>query len=59
MVRNSGRLLRVREVADLLSVSNATVYSLIDRHELEGIWVGTSIRVQSASLDAFVSQNKC
>ncbi len=58
VVRNSGRLLRVREVAELLSVSKATVYSLIDRHELERIWVGTSIRVPSASLDAFVGQNQ-
>ena len=56
VVRNSGRLLRVREVAELLSVSKATVYSLIDRHELERIWVGTSIRVTSASVEALVSQ---
>ena len=51
------RILKVSSVAEMLEVSRATVYALIDRGELEHVWVGNSIRVPTESLEAFVSRN--
>ncbi len=50
------RLLRVREVAVMLSVSTATVYALLDRGDLTRIWVGDSIRVPAASVSELLER---
>ena len=57
VVRNLRLLLSVREVAELLSVSRATVYALIERGELERVWVVTAIRVSAASVDAYLRRS--
>jgi excisionase family DNA binding protein len=49
------RLLRVREVADRLGVSNATVYGLCERGELPCVWVVTSMRIRPDDLEAFIA----
>jgi excisionase family DNA binding protein len=51
-------LLTVREVADALKVCRATVYALVDRGQLERIWVGASMRISSASLARFLSAGR-
>ncbi|MFY0579327.1 helix-turn-helix domain-containing protein [Cystobacter fuscus] len=46
MVRLVGpAMLTVREVAGGLAVCRATVYALLERGELERVWVGRSIRI--------------
>ncbi len=49
------RLLRVREVAEQLGVSNATVYGLCERGELPYVWVVTSMRIRPDDLEAFIA----
>ncbi len=49
-LRPDARLLKVRDVALMLSVSTATVYSLIERAKLAS--VGNSLRVPAESVDA-------
>ena len=49
------RLLRVREVADRLGVSNATVHGLCERGELPYVWVVTSMRIRPDDLEAFIA----
>jgi excisionase family DNA binding protein len=49
------RLLRVREVAERLGVSNATVYGLCERGELPYVWVVTSMRIRPDDLEEFVA----
>ncbi|OJH41611.1 hypothetical protein BON30_08865 [Cystobacter ferrugineus] len=51
--------LTVREVAEELAVCRATVYALLERGELERVWVGRSIRIPSASLEAFLARGRC
>ena len=51
-------MLTVREVAEELAVCRATVYALLERGELERVWVGRSIRIPSASLEAFLARNQ-
>lgn len=48
------RLLRVREVADALAVSNMTVYRLIRDGELRAIRVGHGWRIAEADLTTFL-----
>lgn len=50
------RLLTVREVAEHLAVSTATVYALCARGELEHVRVSNSIRVRQADLESFISR---
>jgi len=49
------RLLRVREVAERLGVSNATVYGLCERGELPYVWVVTSMRIRPDDLEEFIA----
>lgn len=48
-------MLTVREVAEELAVCRATVYALLERGELERVWVGRSIRIPAASLAALLA----
>lgn len=47
-------LLTVAEVADLLRVSDMTVYRLIRTGELPAVRVGRNYRVRESALDAFL-----
>jgi excisionase family DNA binding protein len=48
------RLLSVREVADRLRVSRATVYGLCDRGELPHLRVSNAIRLRQEDVEGFV-----
>jgi len=50
------RLLTVRDVADRLSVSTATVYALVDRGELAHVRVSNAIRISPAALTAYLER---
>jgi excisionase family DNA binding protein len=50
------RLLAVREVADRLGVSTATVYAIIERGELRHIRVSNAIRIAPADLAAYLGR---
>ncbi|WP_338264721.1 helix-turn-helix domain-containing protein [Corallococcus caeni] len=49
-------MLTVREVAEALVVCRATVYALLERGALERVWVGGSIRISAASLEALLAR---
>jgi excisionase family DNA binding protein len=51
-------LLRVREVAARLSVSTATVRSLVRRGELSAVRVSNAIRVRPEDLEAYVRRGR-
>lgn len=50
-----GPLLTVAEVADVLRVSNMTVYRLIKGGELPAIRVGKNYRIRQHDLDAYLN----
>ena len=50
----AGRLLTVREVAERLAVSTATVYALCARGELPHVRVSNAIRIAPGDLAAFL-----
>jgi excisionase family DNA binding protein len=58
VVRPVVPLLTVREVAEELAVCRATVYALLERGELERVWVGNSIRIPAASLEALLARGR-
>ncbi|MCL4449406.1 MAG: helix-turn-helix domain-containing protein [Actinobacteria bacterium] len=47
--------LTVAEIADLLRVSNMTVYRLINANELSAIRVGKSYRLTQSDLDKYLA----
>lgn len=47
-------LLTVNEVADLLRVSNMTVYRLIKSNEMASVRVGKSYRIRREDIDRFL-----
>lgn len=51
----TGPLLTVAEVADVLRVSNMTVYRLIKAGELPALRVGKNYRIRQADLDAYLA----
>jgi excisionase family DNA binding protein len=50
----AGPLLTVAEVADMLRVSNMTVYRLIKAGDLGAIRVGKNYRIRQADLDRYL-----
>ncbi len=51
-------MLTVREVAEELAVCRATVYALLERGELERVWVGRAIRIPAALLEALLARGR-
>lgn len=49
-----GPLLTVAEVADLLRVSNMTVYRLIKAGDIAAIRVGKNYRIRQSDLDTYL-----
>jgi excisionase family DNA binding protein len=54
----AGRLLSVREVAQHLGLSTATVYKLVARGELAHVRVSNAIRFERAEVERFVSARR-
>lgn len=52
--RRERLLYTIEEAAELLSLSRAQIYRLIDTMELESVTVGRSRRITAQQLDAFV-----
>jgi excisionase family DNA binding protein len=55
-VIKESRLLRVKEVADALSVSNMTIYRLIRDGELRAVRVGHGWRISEGDLSAYLER---
>ena len=53
-----GRLLRVREVAEALAVSNMTVYRLINEGALRALRIGHGWRRPEADLRAYLARGQ-
>ena len=51
-------LLSVRDVADQLSISTATVYAIVERGELPHIRVSNAVRVAPTDLDAYIASQR-
>ena len=49
------RLLTVSEVADLMRVSNMTVYRLIKSGQLKALRVGKNYRIRESEVDRYLS----
>jgi excisionase family DNA binding protein len=49
------RLLVVREVAELMRVSNMTVYRLIKAGDLPAMRVGKNFRIRSSDVEAYLA----
>ncbi len=54
--RTEQRLLTVREVADVMRVSNMTVYRLIRAGELTATRVGRSYRIWEGDVESYLSR---
>lgn len=50
-----GRFMTVAEVADLMRVSNMTVYRLIKAGDLAAVRVGKSYRIRESDIDRFLA----
>jgi excisionase family DNA binding protein len=55
-------LLKPDEAAEALQVSRATVYRMVDRHELAGVRIGLGprprLRISTAELQRFITTTK-
>lgn len=57
-IRSAGMLLKVPAAAESLSVGRSTIYNLIADGELETVHIGRSVRVVTASLEAFIERQR-
>jgi len=52
------RLLKAKEVADILQVSRSMAYRMMQRGEIPTIRVGSSVRVRGSDLEVFIKKGK-
>ena len=52
---DSGRLLRIEDVADRLSVSRSMAWKLVDLGDLRSVRIGRAVRVRPQDLEAFLA----
>jgi excisionase family DNA binding protein len=53
------RLLRVEEVAEILQVSRAFGYQLVQRGELPGVHLGRAVRVRYEAVMHYIEEHEC
>ena len=54
----SPELMRVKEVADKLSLSKASVYRMVHSGRLDGVKLGGSIRIYPASVEEYLKASR-
>ncbi len=52
---DSGRLLRIEQIAERLSVSRSMAWKLIDSGALRSVRIGRAVRVRPADLEAYLA----
>jgi excisionase family DNA binding protein len=51
-------LLRPAEIQELLGISRAAAYQLLQRGEIASVRIGRSVRVTPADLEAFIQRSR-
>jgi excisionase family DNA binding protein len=51
----SGRLLRIEQIAERLSVSRSMAWKIIDKGQLRSVRIGRAVRVRPQDLDDYVA----
>jgi excisionase family DNA binding protein len=52
------QLLRIRDCAKALAVSERSVWRMLERNDLTAIRVGKSVRVERAQLEQFIARQR-
>jgi len=52
---DGGRLLRIEDVAERLSVSRSMAWKLVDLGDLRSVRIGRAVRVRPQDLEAFLA----
>lgn len=52
------RLLKAKEVADILQVSRSMAYRMMQREEIPTVRVGSAVRVRGHDLEEFIKKGK-
>lgn len=52
------RLMKVEEVADLLSLSRSKVYELIGEGRLQTVKIGRSLRIENTEVERFIGVHR-
>ncbi len=55
---SSKKLLKAKEVADILQVSRSMAYRMMQRGEIPTIRVGSAVRVRGSDLEEFLKKGK-
>jgi excisionase family DNA binding protein len=58
ILSNSKRLLKAKEVADILQVSRSMAYRMMQRGEIPTVRVGSAVRVRGNDLEVFIKKSK-
>lgn len=54
----SKRLLKAREVAEILQVSRSMAYRMMQRGEIPTVRVGSAVRVRGSDLEEYIKKSK-
>lgn len=57
LLPNMNKLLKPKEVSDLLQISRAMVYQMIQRGEIPAVRMGTAVRVRGIDLEEFIKRS--
>jgi excisionase family DNA binding protein len=55
---DSKKLLKAKEVADILQVSRSMAYRMMQREEIPTVRVGSAVRIRGSDLEEFIKRGK-
>lgn len=58
MIGENPRLLTYQQAADILQVSDRTIWAMVDRGEIRAVRFGRSVRIDLRDLDVFIQSSK-
>jgi len=58
ITQSIGLLVKIADAAEILAVGRSTAYELIGPGHLETVHIGRSVRVTTASIEAFVERQR-
>ncbi len=58
MIQEQEKLITIKDVMELLSISRPTVYRLMDKGDIPSYKIGNQLRFKQSEIEAYIEESK-